>query len=409
MLKQQFKEMLVKIAMMSFGVILALILLEFGISLYEKTKPAVWTNFTFHEELGWIIKPNLDLSDTEFGYHGTLVDLQTNSDGLRTIPREFVDEDAFVIAVQGDSQTAGFGMDNADTAVSRLAECLEQNFEQIIQVVNFGTNGYDLNQYLTQAKLLVANYNVDMLVMMLHHSNDFGLATIEYPYGTYRPYWRLIENNLVFVKPPVPFRQQIYPYQFQEDFSQFNHTINSLNRDYISYDPYHPLSWSATYLEFRRRTWRNKSSENFESNSIEIFDPIGGDWAYIEPLSEPYNTYLPTFQAIIHEWSRTVDNSFVYLLTTQYNVLPEYTSERIARFNELNYPEPILSLNNNLSKILKQLNIEYYDSWSEFMNFQITSELYLSDDDHLSALGQSFVGDSLCRELTKRLKTMNFN
>jgi len=165
-----FKKLSVRIGLICFGVLLALLVLETllrisGVSGYQETLSI----YEFDELLGWRTKESSKtFRSTRNFAHFNYFDPQ----GFpvdRENWRRHLDPETPSIAFIGDSFTEGFYLPYEHT----FTYLIDQKFPNK-QVVNLGVSGYAPDQYLITARRHIQQYNVTDVVVMFYAANDLA-------------------------------------------------------------------------------------------------------------------------------------------------------------------------------------------------------------------------------------------
>ena len=142
-------------------------------------------------EIVYELEPDLDA-------YFSLAKLRTNSQGLRD--REYSirkPDNAYRVAVLGDSITMAFGVDIEDAYHSVLEEAYNaESDHEKYEFINFGVGGYSLVQYLATLKRKSLAYDPDHILVGLCMENDVPVTKFSYRYCDYVP--KLRKSNPYF-------------------------------------------------------------------------------------------------------------------------------------------------------------------------------------------------------------------
>ena len=162
-------------------------------------------------ELGWRIRPNVDVTHVKPGIYEVAV--HTNNRGMRG-SRDVAaikSERRPRVGVFGCSQTFGETVNDEETYVERLAERLPG-----VELLNFGVRGYGTDQMLLYYEREAERYDLDVVVLAFafYHMkrNDSGFLFYA------KPYFELdAGGKLELFGVPVPTPEQLAA----EDFSTY--------------------------------------------------------------------------------------------------------------------------------------------------------------------------------------------
>ena len=393
-------EVGVRIALILFGVLLSLLVLEVAQSVYRA------------RELVEKQKDGPALRDREFGWRPPPNVGSLNSHSLRNSPDpEEIAPGTLVILVQGDSQAEGAYVLEEETFPFHLEKCLDERLEVPVEVLNGGVIGYDINHYLTQVKHLTQVYDVDWLVMMLNY-NDFGATLLEYTYSVYRPYWDLNGDTLEKVYPPWPFQEQIYGNRFQPAYGEFQEIIEPFDDHTFTYNPHHPLGWSWSYLSLRKWLY-SPDPERFtheEQDRAAFYQPHDGFWMFSPPIIEPYTRHRPVLEAIFREWATHAPHTEVLYLPPPAIFEGEATADLRTRARRtiveiMGRGEPDYNASGDwMTEMVRGLGIPVYDFRQHLERHPDPLSLYFPDDTHFNPDGHHFNAQAVCERLVRRIQ-----
>lgn len=415
-LRFHYKLVLANLALSLFGICLALVILEIVLHFSEGLKPRYWGgNFISNEDMGWTFQRNLNRESSGFAPNNASIKIVTNSLGLRDVPEpDQIPQDTFVITIQGDSNAAGFGLQTENTLSSQLQQLLNThpNRDSNYVVLNFGTPGYDMNQYIMQASYLSKYYKSDMSIMVFYIWNDYA-SILRSSYYILRPYFRSTPQGLELVKPFVPVYQQVYAHQFIEPFDEYNELIEPLNRQLFTVSPDNILSHSYLYIGTLKRFY-NKGwfKQNFSQEAIDrakMYDPHYNIWAYFPNTPQPYESYnSEVMNALFRKWADSVVNPLIILLPDPPQVC---TTARQKRFSEIPFVE-VNDLNFDLptdrvAHLATQANLRVINPLEEFrqaedaLSEEGKCQLWQEDFGHLNAKGWRLLAEIIQKEIQK--------
>jgi len=157
--------------------------------------------YFYHSELGWISKPGYD-ENFDYGYR--IINERINSQGLRDHDYTYQKpEDVFRIAVIGCSRTYGYGTQNDEAYPKVLERTLNEKSQLKIEVINFGVNGYGLDQFVLNYEHNIRNYDPDLVLLQLYPPN---IVRTQYTkmWGRQKPKFVIDDGQLALINYPVP-------------------------------------------------------------------------------------------------------------------------------------------------------------------------------------------------------------
>jgi len=255
------------------SVVLCLLILEISMRLIHSTylydvpkiNDRTHKMYEYDNTLGWRNRPNFK-SQTK--YNGREIIENINSRGWRD--KEYAlekPEDTFRIASIGCSRTYGYGVNMEDSYPKILEKYLNNNSRHNIQVMNFGVNGYGLDQMLLNYKKYISQYNPDLILLQIYTPNIDRLQYRE-RWLTPKPKYVLKDGLLQLVNEHMPkkrnvllniwFREHSYLYRF----IQYQLLVMKSKMETFAYiniathKPLHNLSL-AILKKFKSLTQRN--------------------------------------------------------------------------------------------------------------------------------------------------------
>lgn len=182
MKSQKFREVVKKIKTVILGLVIGLVLAEVVTRVYvfgwKGLNPSEMKSYvglkdsgiiqpSSNSKLSYELKPSLN---TIFRFNS----LKTNDQGFRddkySLPKS---KNLLRIAVIGDSYTMGWGVESD----KNYTELLEQNLNTIdsthFEILNFGTPGYGLSDYIEILKTKVLDHKPDLVLLGFCEKNDF--------------------------------------------------------------------------------------------------------------------------------------------------------------------------------------------------------------------------------------------
>lgn len=414
------------------GIFVALFILELLVRVtfpYQSDSYLYFSHFVPSEETGWRFKSNLSVENA-IGLgppDSTIQLLNTNSLGLRDTLEPFeVGKDAFVVAIQGDSNVAGFGLNSQSTLSHQLEILLNSCSEtQPYTVLNFGISGYDLNQYVIQREVLSKAYNIDVWVMVFNLSNDLSGTALEFTYRIPRPYFTLQDNQLQLNKRRYTYPKRIYPVEFIPAYTEYQYLLEPMNpRSQFLINSHNPLSHSYLFIESVSRLHnycqrcsdflvRREKKRFSEQDKLlhAAFQPYRGYWIYIDPMPEPYHLHHPTIKALFEQWyddDPANPDQMVLLMPDKRAVISELFSEKQQAAEKiglgvLNKQHPT----DYLQEILQDIGVTSLDPLAQLLQESDPWALFLEDDDHYSEQGHAILAQVISQHLHPKCEVDN--
>lgn len=161
--------------------------------------------YEYDKTLGWKNRPHFNKTKRYlYGDEYRAVMEQTNSKGLRGVEYELEKpDDTFRIIALGCSRTYGYGVNGDETYPAVLEQLLNAAYETKMEVLNFGTNGYGIDQMTLNFEKYGKRYNPDLVFLQLYMPNIVR-SQYDTNFSTPKPVFRLKDNELVLENTPVP-------------------------------------------------------------------------------------------------------------------------------------------------------------------------------------------------------------
>lgn len=157
--------------------------------------------FEYDKHLGWKNRANYE-ETYNLPYRTTLEKI--NKDGWRDEEYDFAKKKGvFRIAVLGCSFTYGLGVNAEETYPQRLKAILNESKHREFQVLNFGVNGYGLDQMTINYEKFVRRYDPDLVILQYAWFNSFR-ALYTSMWLTPKPALDFEDGKLVLKNYPVP-------------------------------------------------------------------------------------------------------------------------------------------------------------------------------------------------------------
>lgn len=180
---KKLKRILIKLSLIGFGIVVALVILESAVRLIGiPAGQARLAKLEFDDTLGWRTKKSSRIfhsfaHSAHFSYY--------NPDGFPVLKQNWnqpSSREAPSIAVIGDSFTEGHYLPYEYTFTNLLDQRIGTK-----QVINLGVRGYSPDQYLLAARRHLGDYNVTDIVVMFFPYNDVPEALQDTADGYAKP------------------------------------------------------------------------------------------------------------------------------------------------------------------------------------------------------------------------------
>lgn len=160
------------------GLLVGLLLAEIGLRLLPEQMlnqmialhPIRYALYQTDPNIGWRLRPNAEYI---YQHDGVEVPVKINSLGLHDIEHTY-DKPAGVyrILILGDSFTEGVQVPLADNFSRRLEDCLNQHYQQPIEVINTGVSYYSNAEELFFLQYEGRRYQPDLVLVAVYVGND---------------------------------------------------------------------------------------------------------------------------------------------------------------------------------------------------------------------------------------------
>jgi len=194
----RIKHWAVNLALIAFGIILALIIGETGLRLTGLAKPGF---YVYDRDRGWGLRPGAaGWQDKEGQAY-----VRINREGFRG-PEYTVTKpgNTLRIAVLGDSFAEGQQVPEADTFCAVLQRALgtcPALAGRHVQVLNFGVNGYGTAQELMTLRHQALQFSPDVVVLAIFTGNDIKNNSVALEQERCRPFFVFDNGELVLGGP----------------------------------------------------------------------------------------------------------------------------------------------------------------------------------------------------------------
>lgn len=159
--------------------------------------------YEYDADLGWKLKPlynNMHIYTQE----SNAINETINADGWRDYSyTKKKPKDVYRIGIIGCSRTYGYGVDFDETYPKYLETILNKSSDKKFEVMNFGVNGYGLDQLTLNYSKNARNYGPDLVILQLYSP---AILRTHYTqmWKTNKPAFSMINEKLTLINHPVP-------------------------------------------------------------------------------------------------------------------------------------------------------------------------------------------------------------
>lgn len=352
-----------------------------------RVEDPLWGHFIHDAGLGW--KPKANLRDELLpAAGGAEYRVSTDPNGYRNPPSATKDYD-FIL--QGDSNGFGFGVTNDEHLCALIPHCY-----------NASVPGYDLNQFLLQARAGLP-VRAKTRILLFNLENDFTLSMFATPYLVRRPYFEVDGGQLRMVSRTMPLLKQIYGFRFIDRYSAYDGQLSQFEQGQ-SWGNRVP-DWISRFPALQRMALRNEKVFQSLSNIGSVAPPDLNQWpdqpdwslTKKESWPEPYLSYAADFELIFDQYLQEAGDTIVILRPMKKQVV---RSEREAALSRLaSKPIDILALNRLVNDIARRRGARVVDPTDAMQSHPDPDLLFLSGDTHLSPAGHALIAAEFGKSL----------
>lgn len=192
------KRIAASAALIAFGTLLAIVIVEVGLRLAGLAKPAF---YTYDQYRGWALRPGMQGWDVKEGEAYVSV----NHEGFRGPETTIAKPPGTLrVAVLGDSFTEAQQVpeDRTFSAVIErtLPGCAALHGRKV-EVLNFGVNGYGTTQELMTLRHQVWQFSPDLVVLAVFTGNDIVNNSVTLETERCRPFYVYRDGEMVLAGP----------------------------------------------------------------------------------------------------------------------------------------------------------------------------------------------------------------
>lgn len=306
------------------------------------------------------------------------VEYKFNSYGAKDIQRKKKDKYERTILI-GDSFVEGYGLSNNNTISKNLETLSGKDY------LNFGTSGhFGTTQYRLLYEHLASDFNHNTVLVFLTVTNDFEDDSFEfgknYHKNRFRPY--LVRRNNKFEL--IYFDKEKYNFK---NISEKNIFIKFLNNYTYSYNLLRLFYQKFRYvLEVRRYEQSLKKINELPENTLDVKANIN----YYENYSKESFEILEYNIKNINELAKSKKINF-WLISTGF----------INEVNIILKKKGNIKLINDLKKISKKYNFNYFDLTTELVNnfYGRYEDLFFECDNHYNKFGNSIISEIILKKI----------
>lgn len=386
--------------------------------LVVKKELEYWGIFENDPISGWRIKSNINENVTWYPNRPQVI--ATNTIGLRdSINPSEINKYENIVTIQGDSNVLGYGMKSNESMSYFLQKQLNENEKTSFSVINAGVSGYDLQNYIQQAATLSSNYKPKYAGLIFNMGNDFLGSLSSITYLIPRPYYDLgADGNLSIHPPPYRVQTQQFKLTFVPSLSQFQRQLDiSMSKkkkryilgEYVGNSYFLYLLYSRLSNQNFTNDWLNHllgvSYFPTEEKHTETAFRLSSCFVFYNRFtnSGEFNSHADKLlESMFREYKKKFPPNTrltIYLLPSS-----EYASNEKSFYEDIkncgiqNGQNVVDLYHQRFRKILRKADIEYVDMLPEFRKY---TNLFLENNEHLSAEGQALVAKIMFKNIGK--------
>lgn len=376
----------------------------------------LWSVFVPDDKTGWRFKPNAKL-DVEW-YAGTKQQMVSNRFGYRdSAEPSDIRPGSTVVSIQGDSNVIGYGIQSPSLVSNVLKDLLNKNTQpQKYYVINAGTSGYDLQNYVLQFPEIQAAYHPAYNFVFFNMANDHLYTFLSTPYNMPRPFKDLEGDALKLRRPEYRIKSQLYPLKFIPSMMEENKHVRDYyfrtwNYGYVDGIAAHSY---LLYLVGNRLGYENKFSNliGFHPKAEKVADNDYSEGFVFCMLSRYQETWHPIFdkgQQLLTRLFKTYSDlpstkTVVVLLPDSLDLTDRKALEDL--FKKHNVPgrpnhEPFYT---KMKRSIREAGLEYIDLRPIFLKQGETGDLYLKGNGHISPKGHELIAKVIADYISEQGK-----
>lgn len=364
-----------------------------------------WSAFIPDDQIGWRLKPNADL-EVEW-YEGVKQRIITNQLGYRDSKNPQDVAGSTVVTMQGDSNLLGYGIQSPNLISNVLDGLLNKEFPKRYSIINAGTSGYDLQNYVLQFSETQKSFRPTLNFVFFNMDNDHLYTLLSTPYNLPRPFHDLKDGKLILNSPEYRIRSQLYPLKFVPSLASEDQFVRDYYFGTWKYgfvDGIGSQSFLA-YLIGSRLGYQNKVSSalGFHANpeTVNAEDYARGfTFCVLSRYQEKWHPIFDRGQQLIEKLLGTytgfsATKTVVVLLPDKLDLVDR--NELDAMFAKYNpgaspKPEPFYQ---QMKRSITDAGLSYIDLKPIFLMQKDLSELYLRGNSHIGPKGHEVIANVL--------------
>lgn len=408
------KEMVYSFLLLAFSTVVAILLAEMIAKKVIEKDFVYWSAFIPDDKIGWRFRPNAEI-DVEW-YAGTKQHMVSNRFGYRDSrnPADMA-AGATVVAIQGDSNLIGYGV-HSQNLVSNVLEGMLNSREhgQKYQVINAGTSGYDLQNYVLQFPEIEKSYRPQYNFVFFNMDNDHLYSFLSTPYNLPRPFHDLHDGELKLHQPEFRIRSQLFALKFIPSMMSENQHVRNYyfgTWDYGYLEGIAGQSYLA-YLVASRLGQKNKLSQfiGFHPGGMKITEQDYAEsfaFCMLPRYQENWHPIYDRGQQLIMELLKTYrsypnSKTVVVLLPDKLDVASrEELEEMFRKYNVPGVPDhgPFYT---RMKRSITEAGLDYIDLRPMFMEHGDVADLFLQGNSHVGPQGHELIASVIANYIGER-------
>jgi hypothetical protein len=364
------------------------------------------------EMVGHIARPNYNgRASNRFAEYN--VKLSINQEGFRD--KDYTIEkppDTLRIAFLGDSFTFGTQVEEEQTFVRRTETMLNQRLKEkgssfSVQCMNFGMDGFEIQQYVQCYEAYVKKYKPDLVIANIYTGNDLlcnAFYLYERNFG--RPYFRLKDNALEAVPVNKTLLAQNYEHYQKRNGLQWYHRSHLYNLQKLFF---FNVREGRRFKEHQQQQlslndlWKEDGYRDYRYYVIGSNDPMVKEADLLSKL------LLQRLQTSVEQYGGKLG---IVLLPAWESLWPERWSERVKKLPglenlKMDFDRPFREVNSYLPKLASHGLI--LDTRPELRKVEANGPIFFKYDGHYTQVGQEAVANAIAHWLDAQISRKNID
>ena len=399
------KEKVFSALLLVVSVIASLLISEAIAKKVVESSLVYWSAFIPDDRIGWRLKPNTDM-EIEW-YAGVKQRIVTNELGYRDSKNPPEVAGNMVVSIQGDSNLLGYGIQSPSLVSNVLGDLLSKETSKRYSVINAGTSGYDLQNYVLQFPEVQKSFRPKLNFVFFNMDNDHLYTFLSTPYNLPRPFHDLKDGRLVLNSPEYRIRSQLYPLKLVPSLASEDRFVQSY---YFGTWKHGFVDGAASqsflaYLIASRLGYQNKLSRalgfhaNPEAVSAEDYAQ-GFTFSVLSRYQEKWHPAFDRGQQLIERLFSTYNGfaetkTVVVLLPDKMDLVDRKELETLfAKYSpgESPNPEPFYQ---QMKRSITNAGLNYIDLRPIFLTQKDLPGLFLPGNSHIGPKGHEVVAHVL--------------